>query len=620
MKKNILLIAAIVFMASSAMAQDIYLGASIYSDDGIYSYKILKNGNVIHSQSASTDSYYMNDMVVGDNGDLYYLNHLMPEGNQLAAKLAQWTDVRKISCNDNTVVYDCPVNQGINLNALAYDNGDIYACGSYFTEEGNEYALITKNGTILYQNEEDGYSCFMNDIIVYNGDVFTCGEKAYNYAIGMGDGYRYAAVWKNGVEIANFNTSEENYNIAYDLAIYDGYIYVTGRVAVSSNKGDKTIEHSTLVWRADPTSTNQTLEPFISIDNVPCRKVITVDAGSIYYSYDEYGGNSGLRKYNLQTVTDELDCTIGCFERGNIVATNHGIYSANNSFNSYYLDGNRTNVNISDANVNRIAVYYPQEYNVYDLPFEDDFETGVTHYDDWFMYEYDHGNGYYASYWERFEYEDGEIAASHRNGCEASQQADLVTPPIRIPANYSAKLGFFSNVWDVSQIGGGSVWIMENPGVPLSSLTTDEYEAISQRKIWDFEDESEFEEDYWEWIEVDIPEEYAGKTINLVFFYIGSCAHRWLVDDIEVTGEEITEVKEIAEDVELSVMPNPASDFISITGVDGIEDITIYNTLGQVVKTAQVSDGETISIEGLSQGVYMLKSEKSAQTIKFIVE
>ena len=67
-------------------------------------------------------------------------------------------------------------------------------------------------------------------------------------------------------------------------------------------------------------------------------------------------------------------------------------------------------------------------------------------------------------------------------------------------------------------------------------------------------------------------------------------------------------------------MPNPASDFISITGVDGIEDITIYNTLGQVVKTAQVSDGETISIEGLSQGVYMLKSEKSAQTIKFIVE
>ena len=87
----------------------------------------------------------------------------------------------------------------------------------------------------------------------------------------------------------------------------------------------------------------------------------------------------------------------------------------------------------------------------------------------------------------------------------------------------------------------------------------------------------------------------------------------------EVTGT-VAINEEVAEELELSVMPNPASDFISITGIDGIEDITIYNTLGQVVKTAQVSDGETISIEGLSQGVYMLQSEKSAQTIKFIVE
>ena len=74
------------------------------------------------------------------------------------------------------------------------------------------------------------------------------------------------------------------------------------------------------------------------------------------------------------------------------------------------------------------------------------------------------------------------------------------------------------------------------------------------------------------------------------------------------------------ETVSLNMYPNPASDVIRVNGLNGMEEVYVYNTLGQVVKSARLSDGQSITISDLSAGVYMLRSENSAQVVKFTVK
>ena len=611
MKKNLLLIAALMLMAAGAMAQDIYLGVTRSSG----SYKALdiyKNGGLLYSHEQSTCSFDVPDMIAGEDGNIYYLGHRYI-GSEI---ISQYTDVWKLMPdNTKTRLYDCPTGQGINLRALAYYNGDVYACGSYHHEDGHDYNYITKNDAIFYQNEDDGYDCEMMDITVVNGDVFTCGGEAWSEG-GGGENYSFATVYKNGELIADAHGDGNNYSYAYGIAQYNDVLYISGKIQEGGVwKG--------VIWKTYADDDNQTLSRIATISDSESKcGPMSIEAGSIYVSYVIPGVESGVWKYN--TFTDDygtyFSYHVPSATSGNIIANNHGVYTAANGESEYWLDGESVSVDLENSgSVSKIAIKYTREYNVYNLPFYDSFE-GDTYYDEWFAYDYDHENGYYASYWDRFEYADDEYAVSHRWGCDETQEADFVSPAINIPAGYSAKLGFYVKVDDLEDFETSAIYIMEDPGV---LLTKENYASLSmgQEKIWDMEDHtSELIDREWKHFYVDIPEEYLGKAVNIVFFYRGDCAHRWTIDDIEVEQGEPVAIKNVAEELQLSVMPNPASDFISITGVDGIEDITIYNTIGQVVKTAQVSDGETISIEGLSQGVYMLKSEKSAQTVKFVVE
>jgi len=91
------------------------------------------------------------------------------------------------------------------------------------------------------------------------------------------------------------------------------------------------------------------------------------------------------------------------------------------------------------------------------------------------------------------------------------------------------------------------------------------------------------------------------------------------IDDISITNDGEDGVEENSES-SLSVMPNPANDVIRVNGLIGMEEVNIYNTLGQVVKSARLNNGESLSISDLSAGVYMLRGENSAQVVKFTVK
>ena len=61
--------------------------------------------------------------------------------------------------------------------------------------------------------------------------------------------------------------------------------------------------------------------------------------------------------------------------------------------------------------------------------------------------------------------------------------------------------------------------------------------------------------------------------------------------------------------LELNVFPSPASESISLGNFSG--SITIVNSIGQLVLTANVNPYEKISVEGLSSGIYLIQSDRS---------
>lgn len=68
---------------------------------------------------------------------------------------------------------------------------------------------------------------------------------------------------------------------------------------------------------------------------------------------------------------------------------------------------------------------------------------------------------------------------------------------------------------------------------------------------------------------------------------------------------DITDIPEDEAVAELvSVYPNPAMEKVTINGAK-VTEVQVYNALGQMVK--RVKNSNEVSLEGLSQGVYLLR-------------
>jgi len=65
-----------------------------------------------------------------------------------------------------------------------------------------------------------------------------------------------------------------------------------------------------------------------------------------------------------------------------------------------------------------------------------------------------------------------------------------------------------------------------------------------------------------------------------------------------------------------SVYPNPATDFIRISnGIDAIENVTITDLNGRIVKQTILDANQQINISDLAQGVYILNATSNGKTI-----
>ena len=69
----------------------------------------------------------------------------------------------------------------------------------------------------------------------------------------------------------------------------------------------------------------------------------------------------------------------------------------------------------------------------------------------------------------------------------------------------------------------------------------------------------------------------------------------------------------------INISPNPSTHFIQISGLNKIEQYRIYNILGKQVAKGLIAENETINIQNLKNGLYLLKIN-NVSSKKFLKE
>ncbi len=125
-------------------------------------------------------------------------------------------------------------------------------------------------------------------------------------------------------------------------------------------------------------------------------------------------------------------------------------------------------------------------------------------------------------------------------------------------------------------------------------------------------------------ISADIPIAFAGKTIGIyVRHYDCTDQNQLLVDHFEVSYSESLSTEDNALNL-VSVYPNPVKDIINIDTNLKIDNVSIFNQLGQNVMQLKRGDiiNNEINLSTLSNGLYFMNisAEDKLQSIKIIKE
>lgn len=110
---------------------------------------------------------------------------------------------------------------------------------------------------------------------------------------------------------------------------------------------------------------------------------------------------------------------------------------------------------------------------------------------------------------------------------------------------------------------------------------------------------------------------YAGQSIKIGIQCVSSDNYMFMVDDFKVTTTGTLGTSEVSTKSNLSISPNPTSDYLNIKG-EKIEKIEIFDLSGKKVQ-AKV-DGNRVDVRNLSSGSYLINIETKdgKRTEKFI--
>lgn len=169
-----------------------------------------------------------------------------------------------------------------------------------------------------------------------------------------------------------------------------------------------------------------------------------------------------------------------------------------------------------------------REYiGIQELPFTENFESGVFPPYYWTAFNAD-GVGTYWSWNESFNHsDDGNCSAMHIwDAEEPTEEGWLVSPLIRLPWGETNYLSFWSLNINPQWFGSNSVW--------LSTGSLDPADGDFDQ-IWSETDPT----DQWSQDVIDLSQ-WVGQNVFLAFRYSGHDAHDWYLDDVYIgeVGED----------------------------------------------------------------------------------
>lgn len=101
--------------------------------------------------------------------------------------------------------------------------------------------------------------------------------------------------------------------------------------------------------------------------------------------------------------------------------------------------------------------------------------------------------------------------------------------------------------------------------------------------------------------------------------FCNNCNNFYTTDSIPATCSIPLSIEKYNSASNINVYPNPFETSFSIDGIDGVLDLTIYNSLGQIVAQSKTSDGIVAPID-LSSGIYILKIDQVETKKMYVVK
>ena len=511
MRKQILLLLALLAIAGMTLAQNIYSVGNFTNSSGFQCAAVYLNDQKLYEKVPPLGDYNFDSPSLVVNGDDIYwaMNSIYATGGY------NYGDIYK----NGTIYFNSPGSQSYHINDLAYGGGHLYAGGSKYIEGsglvgGGDRPVIWKDDNTEPWKvlSEAGQFGAVTAIAYYNGNVYSVGYQS------NGNGSNDGIIWKNGNQLYNLGASVTPKDVAY----YDGDVYVLAKAYYHYM--------STSGWQYRVYKNNQVLYTILDTNDNGEANSLCMDAGDVYVT----GVKSGsVKVWKNGTVL----CTVSNSSSGaslTSMANHRGVYHAG------YLNGSAEiwhgNVAFSDvpSNCNRINDIYVEEQCTnnenWPLPFVDGFETDYTPWACWINTDSDHNDGEYLSFWHRCGSRVGQAATGdyfirHAGHPTVNQQGWLVTPRLFLqPGRDYTSLSF-------KEMTGGSGF-EANLSVRVST-NSDPNNADAYTQIWSSNSNAG---SGWNSRNIDLGA-YQGEAIYIAFRFTGVNSWDWYVDDVEVTEE-----------------------------------------------------------------------------------
>lgn len=191
-----------------------------------------------------------------------------------------------------------------------------------------------------------------------------------------------------------------------------------------------------------------------------------------------------------------------------------------------------------------------------------------------------------------------------------AQNEILVSPTFDLTSVTEPYLNFefsMSYFWSVSPNNNYDFKVSVNDGV-------------NSTVVWSESSEGSFEDYTWKSAKIDL-KAYAGKSnLKLEFSYVGTDGATLNLDDVSVVETAVLGVEDVTE-AQNFFYSNPVKDLFSFQSKNKIDELAMFNTLGQLVYQSK-SEISQIDMSNFNKGLYFLKvrTEEVTQTYKILKE